>query len=127
MLGLLQVCQGGCGKDVPIQREGLFPDKQTIPVTKGRLTMTNNEKTQSEKFTVSGDQLVEKIKQLIHEGNIRKVRIIHKGKTVLDIPLTIGAPVAAAMIMAAPVLAAIGAFAALVTECTIEVEKVEKS
>jgi len=53
--------------------------------------MTDNEKTQSEKFTVSGDQLVEKIKQLIHEGNIRKVRIIHKGKTVLDIPLTIGA------------------------------------
>ncbi len=89
--------------------------------------MTNNEKTQSEKFTVSGDQLVEKIKQLIHEGNIRKVRIIHKGKTVLDIPLTIGAPVAAATIMAAPVLAAIGAFAALVTECTIEVEKTEKS
>jgi len=89
--------------------------------------MTNNEKTQSEKFTVSGDQLVEKIKQLIHEGNIRRVRLIYKEKTVFDIPLTIGAPVAAAMIMAAPVLAAIGAFAALVTECTIEVEKVEKS
>ena len=89
--------------------------------------MTNNEKTKSEKFTVSGEQLVKKIKQLIREGNIRKVRVIHKGKTVLEIPLTIGAPVAAAMIMAAPVLAAIGAFAALVTECTIEVEKVEKS
>ena len=89
--------------------------------------MTNNEKAKSEKFTVSGDQIVAKIKQLIHEGNIRKVRIIHKGKTVFEIPLTIGAPVAAAMIMAAPVLAAVGAFAALVTECTIEVEKVEKS
>ena len=89
--------------------------------------MTNNEKTKSEKFTVSGDQIVAKIKQLIHEGNIRKIRIIHKGKTVFEIPLTIGAPVAAAMIMAAPVLAAVGAFAALVTECTIEVEKVEKS
>ena len=89
--------------------------------------MTDNEKSKSEKFTVSGDQLVEKIKQLIHEGNIRKVRIIHKGKTVLEVPLTIGAPAAAAMIMAAPVLAAIGAFAALVTECTIEVEKTEKS
>jgi len=89
--------------------------------------MTNNEKTKSEKFTVSGSQLVEKIKQLIHEGNIRKVRVIHKGKTVLEIPLTIGAPVTAAVILAAPVLAAIGAFAALVTECTIEVEKTEKS
>ncbi|TET17647.1 MAG: DUF4342 domain-containing protein [Dehalococcoidia bacterium] len=74
--------------------------------------MTNNEKTKSEKFTVSGSQLVEKIKQLIHEGNIRKVRVIHKGKTVLEIPLTIGAPVTAAVILAAPVLAAIGAFAA---------------
>ena len=89
--------------------------------------MTDNKKTESEKFTVSGDQLVEKIKQLIHKGNIRKVRVIHKGETVFEIPLTIGAPVAAAIIMAAPVLAAIGAFATLVTECTIEVEKVEKS
>ena len=62
MLGLLQERQGGCGKDVPIQREGLFPDKQPIQVAKRRLTMTNNEKTSSEKFTVSGDQLVEKIK-----------------------------------------------------------------
>jgi len=82
--------------------------------------------TTKERFTISGDKLVEKIKQLIHEGNIRKVRIIHKEKTVLEIPLTIGAPVAAIGILMAPVLAALGAFAALVTECTIEVEKIEK-
>ncbi len=80
----------------------------------------------NEKFTVSGSQLVDKIKQLIHEGNIRKVRVIHEGRTLLEIPLSIGAPAAAIGIMAAPVLAALGAFAALVTECTIEVEKVEK-
>ena len=79
-----------------------------------------------EKFTVSGSELVEKVKQLIHEGNIRKVRIIHKGKTVFEIPLSIGAPATVAVILVAPVLAALGAFAALVTECTIEVEKVEK-
>jgi hypothetical protein len=89
--------------------------------------MADNEKTTSEKFTVSGDELIEKIKQLIREGNTRRVRLIYKDKTVFDIPLTIGAPAAAAIILAAPVLAAIGAFAALVTECTIEVEKVEKS
>ncbi len=83
--------------------------------------------TNTEKFTVSGSQLVEKVKQLIHEGNIRRVRVIHEGKTVFEIPLSIGAPVAAIGILAAPVLAAIGAFAALVTECTIEVEKIEKS
>jgi len=83
--------------------------------------------TTKEKFTISGDKLVEKVKQLIREGNIRKVRIIHKEKTVFEIPLTIGASATAALILVAPVLAALGAFAALVTECTIEVEKVEKS
>jgi len=83
--------------------------------------------SEKEKFTVSGDQLVAKVKQLIHEGNIRRVRVIHKDKTIIEIPLTIGAPAAAAIIIAAPVLAALGAFAALVTECTIEVEKIEKS
>jgi len=80
-----------------------------------------------EKFTVSGDKLVEKVKQLIHEGNIRRVRVLHEGRTVLEIPLSVGAPAAAIGIMVAPVLAALGAFAALVTECTIEVEKIEKS
>ena len=82
---------------------------------------------ESEKFTVSGNQVVEKVKQLIHEGNIRRVRLVHDGRTIIEIPLTIGAPVAAVGIIAAPILAAIGAFAALVTECTIEVEKIEKS
>jgi hypothetical protein len=83
--------------------------------------------TTEEKFTVDGDKLVEKVKQLIHEGNIRRVRVIHEGRTVLEIPLSVGAPAAAVTIMIAPVLAALGAFAALVTECTIEVEKIEKS
>ena len=81
---------------------------------------------ESEKFTVLGGQVVDKVKQLIREGNIRRVRLLHEGRTVFDIPLTIGAPVAVAGILAAPVLAAIGAFAALVTECTIEVEKAEE-
>ncbi len=82
--------------------------------------------TNSEKFTVSGSQLVEKVKQLIHEGNIRRVRLLHEERVVLEIPLSIGAPAAVIGILAAPVLAAIAAFAALVTECTIEVEKIEK-
>jgi hypothetical protein len=81
---------------------------------------------ESEKFTVSGNQIVDKVKQLIHQGNIRRVRLVHEGRTIIEIPLTIGAPVAVAGIIAAPVLAAIGAFAALVTECTIEVEKIEE-
>ncbi len=79
-----------------------------------------------EKFTVSGGEVVDKVKQIIHEGNVRRVRILHQGRVVLEIPLTIGAPAAAIAIMTAPVLAALGAFAALVTECTIEVEKIEQ-
>jgi hypothetical protein len=82
--------------------------------------------TETEKFTVSGKDVLEKVKQLIHEGNIRRVRLIHEGKTIIDIPLTIGATASMITIMAAPLLAAIGAFAALVTECTIEVEKMEE-
>jgi hypothetical protein len=79
---------------------------------------------ESEKYTVPGSQVLDKVKELIHQGNIRRVRLLHEGKTIIEIPLSVGAPVAAVGILAMPLLAAIGAFAALVTECTIEVEKV---
>lgn len=78
-----------------------------------------------EKYTVAGSQLVEKVKQLISEGNVRRVRLLHEGRPLLDIPLTVGLPAAVATVLAVPVLAALGAIAALVTECTLEVEKVE--
>jgi len=81
---------------------------------------------ETEKFTVSGSQVLDRVKQLIREGNVRRVRLLHEGRTIIEIPLSVGAPAVAVGILAAPVLAAIGAFAALVTECTIEVEKVEK-
>ena len=77
-----------------------------------------------EKFTVAGSQLVEKVKQLISEGNIRRVRLLHEDRPLIDIPLTVGIPVAVVTVLAVPVLAAIGAIAALVKECTLEVEKV---
>ncbi len=78
-----------------------------------------------ERVTVSGKNLVEKVKELVHQGNIRRVRLIHKEKPLVDIPLSIGAPAAAVVVLAAPLLAALAAIAALVKECTIEVEKVE--
>ena len=79
----------------------------------------------TEKYTISGSELVDKMKQLIRESNIRRVRVLHESRTVLEIPLTFGAGAAAVTFMTAPLLAALGAFAALVTECTIEVEKIE--
>lgn len=76
-------------------------------------------KTQ-ESFSVNGSEVMAKIKELIKEGNVRRITIKDKaGKTVLDIPLTIG--VVGAVL--APILAAVGAFAALVAECTISVER----
>ncbi len=70
-----------------------------------------------------GSQVIDAIKQVIHEGNIRKISIKQDGRTIAEFPLTFGV-VGAAM---APALAAIGAIAALVTECTIEVERIEPS
>ena len=68
---------------------------------------------------VKGDDLLDKVKELIAEGNVRRVRIRQKERTIVEFPLTIG--VVGAVL--APVLAAVGAVAALVTECTIDVER----
>jgi hypothetical protein len=74
-----------------------------------------------EEFTISGEKLVSTVKKLVREGNIRRVTIKNKeGKTLIEIPLTFG--VVGALFL--PTLAAIGAIAALVTECTIVVEKI---
>jgi hypothetical protein len=71
-----------------------------------------------EEFTIKGDDLVAKVKQLIREGNVRRIIIKDKdGKTLVELPLTIGVVGA----VFAPVLAAVGAIAALVTECSIVV------
>ena len=80
---------------------------------------------ESERFTVSGSKLVEKVKELIRQGNVRRVRLIHEEKVLIDIPLTVGASAVAVAVLAAPVLAAVAAIAGVVAECTIEVEKVE--
>jgi len=81
----------------------------------------SEEKTVREEFRISGEQLVKKVKDLIHEGNIRRVTVRQDNRTILEIPLTVGV----AGIMFAPTLAALGAVAALVSECTIIVEKAE--
>jgi len=76
-----------------------------------------NNKTE---FTVKGEQLLEKIKQLLHEGNIRRIIIKDvKGNVFMEIPLTIGV-VGTALL---PVLAAVGALAALVSDFTIQIIK----
>jgi CBS domain-containing protein len=84
----------------------------------------SKEKIHTEEYAVSGDSLVTKIKELLHESNIRRLTIKNEeGKSLIEIPLTLG--VVGIVLM--PVWAAIGAIAALVTDCTIVVEKVEKA
>ncbi len=78
------------------------------------------QKFTTEEFRVEGEKLIAKIKELFHEGNVRRIIIKDKdGKTVLEIPMTFG--VVGALL--APQLAAIGAIAALVSEATVVVEK----
>ena len=82
----------------------------------------DNEKTFKEEIKVTGHQLVETVKKLVHEGNVRRLIIKNEaGETMIEIPVTF-ATVGALLL---PVLAAIGAIAALATHCTIEVIKVK--
>jgi hypothetical protein len=85
-----------------------------------RKTESQKANKKTETFKVSGEKLIEKIKELIKEGNVRRVIIKDKNdKELFQFPLTFGV-IGAAL---APVLAAVGAIAALVTECSITVER----
>lgn len=82
--------------------------------------MAQEPHVRKEEFDVSGSELLEKVKELLHEGNIRRIVIKQSGRTVMELPLTI----AAVGVVLAPVLAAIGAFAALASNCSIVVERI---
>lgn len=76
--------------------------------------------TKEESFNVNGEDLLKKVKEIIREGNVRKITIKDKnGKELIVLPLSIGVVGA----VFAPALAAVGAIAALIAECTITVEK----
>ncbi|MGI8550473.1 MAG: DUF4342 domain-containing protein [Dehalococcoidia bacterium] len=72
-----------------------------------------------ESVKVQGDQAVDKVRELVHEGNVRRIVIKHDEHTIAEFPVTAG--VIGAVI--APMLAAVGAVAALVTHCTIDIER----
>ena len=81
-------------------------------------------KTFTEEIETTGEQLVTKVKELVREGNVRRVIVKNEeGKTLVEIPLTLG--VVGALLL--PVAAGLGAIAALVADCTIVVERVEEA
>ncbi len=70
-----------------------------------------------EELQVMGEQLLARVKELVHEGNVRRIIIKQEGHTILEVPLTVGV----VGVLVAPALAAIGAIGALIAQCSIEV------
>ncbi len=81
------------------------------------------DKITKEIFKVQGGQILDKVKELIHEGNVRRVVIKQGDRIVVEFPVTVGA----VGVLLAPWLAAVGAVAAFLTDCSIEVERVEQA
>ena len=82
--------------------------------------MTDKDKLNQESFRVSGDEILSKVKEIIKEGNARKIIIKNdKDETIIEFPVTVGV----IGVVLAPIFAAVGTIAALATDCTIIVEK----
>lgn len=79
----------------------------------------SEQRSWSETINVDANQLLGKVQQLIREGNVRRIVVKQGGRTIAEFPLTIGVVGA----VFAPILAAVGAMAALLTECSIEIER----
>jgi len=92
----------------------------TIPVESG--VEPKKERGYREELQVMGEQLLTKVKELLHEGNVRRIIIRHEGQTVMEFPLTVGVVSALAM----PQLVAIGAISALLAQYSIEVVRIEE-
>jgi Domain of unknown function (DUF4342) len=95
---------------------------ETMAPPERRIENDAGQKTRRERYEVRGERIVEKLKELFHEGNVRHVVIKNEdGRKLIEIPVTVG--VAGALLV--PVWAAVGALAALVAHCSIEVERSE--
>lgn len=97
----------------------------TLLATREDLNMTDSNKKgiNIEKLKVEGSQLVDKVKEIINDSSARRVTIKKDDKTMLEVPLVVGVGGAAAAVLFAPVLAAVGAFAALVSDVDVIVER----
>jgi len=81
---------------------------------------TPDQERRTEQFRISGDELLAKVRELVHEGNVRRIIIRNdQGHTLVELPLTVGV-IGAALL---PVLAAVGAIAAIATDCELVVER----
>jgi len=89
-------------------------------------TGTDGRRSWTEEFDVAGERLVSEVKRLVAEGNVRRLRVVEPdGDVAVDIPLNVGVIAGGVVVLAAPVLAILGALAAFVTKLRIEVVRVE--
>ncbi len=96
----------------------LSPTRLSVAGEQSEMAKNN---VRTETIEVKGDRLLAKIKEIVHEGNVRRITITNeKGKRLLVIPLTLG--VVGAVLL--PVYAAVGALAAVLSKCSVEVERV---
>ncbi len=84
-------------------------------------TINAPEVEKREQFKLQGEQLAGKVKELLHEGNVRRLILKHEGHTILEIPVTLGI----AAIVLAPVIAAVGVIGVMIADCTLEVVRLE--
>jgi hypothetical protein len=88
--------------------------------------MDNQQKPRTEEFNINGEELLTRLRELLQEGNIRRLSIRNEeGKTLVEVPLTTGSAIAVAAVILAPVWAALGALAALAAKLTVVVERVD--
>jgi hypothetical protein len=129
--------KGECGVDITLDKIDIIRDRTGVSYKEAReaLTLANgnvvdalinieesNNKNWTETISVKGSELVDKLKTIVNTGNINRIRIKKDDVVILDIPVTAGAISAVVM----PKIAAIGTAAALLTKCTIEVERQNK-
>jgi hypothetical protein len=106
-------------------KERFRPPAGSLLIDVWRMNMDDEkkqDKTRTEEFRLNGGEILNKVKEIIHQGNVRRIILKDdQGKTFMEIPLTVG--VVGAIV--APILAAVGAIAALASNLTIVVEKTE--
>ena len=89
--------------------------------------MTKSKPTITERFSVAGNELVDFVKKLIADGNVRRLIIRRpSGEALIEVPLTAGVVAGGALTLLAPVIAAIGAIAALIAKFEVDVERVDE-
>jgi hypothetical protein len=91
------------------------------------MTETDKHRISFEEIKVKGNELVDKVRDIIEEGNARRIIIKKDDKTVMELPLSIGVGGVTAAILFAPVLAAVGAFAALVSDVRVVIEREQRA